>query len=88
MKITLQNPPVSEMSRNQLCEHFNISYPTLRKVIKPVKDITDLNKVRVLKGYDLSLVYTLVYNYQLFASLKEVFGGENLTKSQLKRLIA
>lgn len=88
MKITMQIPPVSEMSRNQLCEHFNISYPTLRKVIKPVKDITDLEKVRVLKGNDLALVYTLVHNYQLFTSLKEVFGGEKLTKNQFKRLIA
>jgi hypothetical protein len=88
MKIALQNPPLIEMSRNQICEHFDISYPTLRKVTNPVKDITDIHKLRVFKGDDLKLVYTLVYNYQLYGALKELFCEEKLTKNQLKRLIA
>lgn len=94
MKITIQRPPFTEMTRTQICQHFDISYPTLRKAIDPITDFIEKEKGKILRGQNLSLVFTIVYNYLLFSSLKQVFAEpkdpkkpQKLTKKALKRLI-
>jgi hypothetical protein len=94
MKIAIQNPPFAEMTRTQICQHFNISYPTLRKATEPVKDYIESETGKVLRGEKLKLAFTIVHNYLLFSSLKQIFIEEKdtkkpqkLTKKALKRLI-
>jgi hypothetical protein len=83
MKITQQKPPSTEMNRGQLCEHFNITLPTLRKLVSLTDREENLKKERVFRNDDLIFVFNLIYYYQVKKRLDYLFYDKKIS---LKRL--
>lgn len=86
MKIELVKPPFNEMSKQQLCEHFGITYPTLRSVTQPIEKLTKSKEKRIFKGEELILIYSFVHYHKQRKVLEQIFSTKTFTKTTVSRM--